>query len=89
MCVSHSVISASVTPWTVAHLIALSMEFSRQEYWSRLPLSSPGDLSNPEVEPGFPVLQADSSLSELSAKTRKYYIIILKAKNLEEKWNKI
>ena len=29
----------------------LSMEFSRQEYWSRLPLPTPGDLSDPEVDP--------------------------------------
>ena len=26
-----------VTPWTIAHQAPLSMEFSRQEYWSRLP----------------------------------------------------
>ena len=30
-----------VTPWTVAHKIPLSMGFSRQEYWSALPFSSP------------------------------------------------
>ena len=29
-----------VTPWTVAHQVPLSMEFSRQEYWSRVPLPS-------------------------------------------------
>jgi len=29
----------------------LSMEFSRQEYWSGLPLPSPGDLPNPGIEP--------------------------------------
>ena len=38
----------------------LSMEFSRQEYWSGLPFPSPGDLSNPRVEPRFPAFQADS-----------------------------
>ena len=32
------------TPWTVAHLAPLSMEFSRQEYWSGLPCPSPGAL---------------------------------------------
>ena len=88
-CVTHSVVSDSVTPWTVAHLVALSMEVTRQEYWSELPLSSPGDLSNPEIEPGFPALQANSSLSELPGKPRKHYIIILKAKKMEKKWNKI
>ena len=35
------------TPWTVAHQPPLSMEFSRQEYWSRLPCSSPGESSWP------------------------------------------
>ena len=38
-------------PWTVAHQAPLSMEFSRQEYWSGLPFPSPGDLPNPEIEP--------------------------------------
>ena len=40
------------------------MEFSRQEYWSGLPFPSPGDLPNPEIEPGSPALQADALLSE-------------------------
>ena len=40
----------------------LSMEFSRQEYWSRLPFLSPWDLPDPGIEPGSPVLQADSLL---------------------------
>ena len=37
--------------WTVAHQAPLSMGFSRQEYWSVLPCSPPGDLSNPGIEP--------------------------------------
>ena len=41
-----------------------SMEFSRQEYWSGLPFASPGDLSNPEMEPVSAALQAESLLSE-------------------------
>ena len=40
MCVSHSV-QLFATPWTVAHQAPLSMEFSRQEYWSGLPCPSP------------------------------------------------
>ena len=40
-------------------------EFSRQEYWSGLPFPSPEDLSNPGIEPGSPVLQANSSPSEI------------------------
>ena len=38
--------------------------FSRQEYWSRLPFPSPGDLPDPGIEPGSPALQADSLPSE-------------------------
>ena len=41
VCVSYSVMSDSVTPWTVACQAPLSMGFSRQEYWSRLPFPSP------------------------------------------------
>ena len=40
------------------------MEFSKQEYWGGLPFPSPGDLSNPGMEPTSPALQADSLLSE-------------------------
>ena len=39
------------TPWTVAHRAPLPTEFSRQEYWSGLPFPSPGDLSDPGIEP--------------------------------------
>ena len=39
-------------------------DFSKQEYWRGLPFSSPGDLSNPEVKPVSPTLQAESLLSE-------------------------
>ena len=53
-----------VTSWTVAHQIPLSLEFSRQEYWSGLLFLSPGDLPEPGIEPGSPALQADSLLSE-------------------------
>ena len=54
--VSHSF----TTPWTVAHQAPLSMQFSRQEYWSRLPFPSPGNLSNPGIKPMLPALQVDS-----------------------------
>ena len=40
------------------------MGFSRQEYWSGLPFSSPGDLPDPGIEPWSPALQADSLPSE-------------------------
>ena len=44
--------------------IRLSMGFSRQEYWSGLPVPSPGDLPNSGIEPGSPTLQVDSLPSE-------------------------
>ena len=37
-------------PWTVARQAPLSMEFSRQEYWSGVPLPPPGDLPDPGIE---------------------------------------
>ena len=61
---SRSVVSDSVTPCTVAHQAPLSMGFSRQEYWRRLPFHSSGDLPDPGIEPRFPTLQADSLPSE-------------------------
>ena len=48
------------TPWMVTYQALRSMGFSRQEYWSRLPFPSPGDLPNPGIEPASPALQADS-----------------------------
>ena len=56
--------STLCNPWTVAHQAPLSIGFFRQEYWSRLPFPSPGDLPDPEIEPGSPALQADSLPSE-------------------------
>ena len=45
----------------------LSMEFSRQEYWSGLIFHCLGDLPDPRIEPGSPKLQADSLPSEPAA----------------------
>jgi len=54
---------------------SLSMEFSRQEYWSGLPCPSPEDLPDPRIENGSPALQADSLLSEPPGKTYVMTII--------------
>ena len=51
----------------------LSMGFPRQEYWSGLPLPSPGDLPTTGNEPWSPALQADSLLSEPPGKPRYMY----------------
>ena len=45
------------TSWTVACQVPLSMGFPRQEYWSGLPIPSPGDLSDPGIEPKSPALE--------------------------------
>ena len=60
-CFSHVWLFA--TPWTVAYQAFLSMGFSRQGYWSGLPCPPQEDLSDPRVQPLFPVSpvsQADS-----------------------------
>ena len=48
VCESVSHVRLFATPWTVARQAPLSMEFSRQEYWSGLLLPSPGESSWPK-----------------------------------------
>ena len=60
------------TPLTVARQVFLSMEFSRQEYWSGLPFPSPGDLPNPGIEPESPALEADTLPSEPPGKPQNH-----------------
>ena len=45
-----------VTPLTIARQAPLSVGFPRQEYWSGLPFPSPGDLTDPGIEPRSPAL---------------------------------
>ena len=52
------------SPWTVAHQAPLCMGFSRQEYWSGLPLPYPGYLLDPGIKPRSLTLEADSLPSE-------------------------
>ena len=68
MLVARSVVSDSLQCY------GLSMEFSRQESWNGLSFPSPGDLPNPEIQCGYPALQADSLLSELPGKSILEYI---------------
>ena len=65
VCVNLSVVSDSVT---VARQAPLSMEFSRQEYWSGLPFPFPGDLPTQGSNLGVP---ADSLPSEPPEKPKK------------------
>ena len=69
------------TPWTVACQAPLSLGFSRQEWWSRLPFSPPGGLPEPEIEPqspSSPALQADSlPLSHQGSPTTHPVLVII------------
>ena len=63
--VSHVQLLMSL--WMVAHQVSPSMGFSRQEYWSGLPFSPPGDLPNPGIKlmsPESPALSAGFSTTE-------------------------
>ena len=53
---SLSRVQLFAAPLTVAYQAALSMEFSRQEYWSGLPFPSPGCLPDPRIEHRSPAL---------------------------------
>ena len=50
--------------WTVAHQAPLSMEFSRQEYWSGLPYPSSEDLPGPGIESAFLALAGRFFITE-------------------------
>ena len=55
-----SLVRLFANPWTVAYQTPRSMGFRRQGYWSGLPFSPLGDLPDPGIEPGSPILQADT-----------------------------
>ena len=63
-----SVMSDSMTPWTVAYQASPSMGISRQEYWSGLQFPSPGDLSDAGIKPRSSILEADALTSETPGK---------------------
>ena len=71
-----------MTPWTVAHHVPLSMEFSRQEYWSGLPFPTPEYLPSSRIELRSSALQADSLLSEPPGKHLPDHRRTVKHKNL-------
>ena len=77
--VTQSCLTLFVTWWTVTCQAPLSMEFSRQGYWSGLPFTPPGDLPDPGIELESLAWQADSLPSEppgkptLLAKGRVWY----------------
>ena len=65
-----------VTPRTVVFQSLLSMEFSRQEYWSGLPFPPAGDLPDLGIEPASPMSpasQGDSLPAELPGQPIEQY----------------
>ena len=68
---SLSRVQLFATLWTVAYQVSLSMEFSRDEYWSGLPFPSPGNLPNPGIKPRSPALWADALTSESPGKSQQ------------------
>ena len=71
---SLSRVQLFATLWTVAYQAPPSMGFSKQEYWSGLPLPSPGDLPDPGIEPRSPTLEADTLTSEPPGSLMKYFV---------------
>ena len=70
-CAVLSRVRLFVTPWTAAHQAALSMGFSRQEYWSGLLCQPTGDLPHPRTEPtslSSPALAGGFFTTELPGK---------------------
>ena len=74
---SCSVVSYCLPPHRLAYQARLSLEFSRQEYWSGLPFPSPEHLPYPGIKPRSPALQADSLLSKPPGKDKLKHIQIL------------
>ena len=70
-------ISNFVIPRTITYQTPLSMEFSRQEYWSGVPFPSPGDLPDPGIELRSPVLHTDSLPSEPPGKPLCFLFVSL------------
>ena len=64
------------TPWSVACQAPLAMGLPRQEYWSGLSCSPPGDLPDPEIELPSPALQMDSLLLSHQGSPNKYYLLL-------------
>ena len=77
MCVCTHLLSCIwffAIPWTVAHQTPLSVEFSREEYWSRLPCPPPRPLPNAGTEPtslASPVLACGFLTTEPSGEPNK------------------
>ena len=69
-----------VIPWAVARQASLSLEFSRQEYWSGLPFPSPGDPPDPGIEPESPGQQHDVRLFNQEKRVKKAFSVLIRNK---------
>ena len=78
---ARSGVSDSPTPRTGAHQAPPRMGFSRQEYWSGVPLPSPGDLPDSGIEPRSPTMRADALASEPPG-NQPFLILILRKSKL-------
>ena len=85
VCVLVAQLCLFATPRTIARQASLSMEFSRQEYWSGLPFPPPEKLPNPGIEPWSPSSQAYSLPFELQGSLNR---IIQISNYLKCKWIK-
>ena len=72
---AHSVMSDSVTPWTIARQAPLFLGFSRQEYWSGLPFPSPGDVPDWGIEPESPAWAGGFFTTEPPGKPKYFHTI--------------
>ena len=67
----HGIFQARILEWVaISFSKTLFPGFLRPEYWSGYPFPSPGDISNPRIEPRSPTLQADSLPAEPQGKSK-------------------
>ena len=79
-CVVFSHVWLFASPWTVALQAPLSMGFPRQKYWSGLPFPSPGNFSDPGIEPSSlvsPALAGGFFTTSTTWEAHYYYSILL------------
>ena len=74
LCCCLVVSDCFVVPWTIAYQAPLPRGFPRQEYWSGLPFSSPGDLPDPGIEPTSPALADEFFTTEPPGKPHMTFI---------------
>ena len=66
-----------VAPWTAVYQTLLSVQFSRQEYWSGLPFPPLGELPDPRTEPISPALAGGYFISEPPGKLPNLFCVNL------------